>query len=494
MNKSLFAATFAASVFALSTPHSAQAQFIAPYGTGYMGANGYQYNNGTSAILSTMIQGMQNNAMMRNSLYYSMARSGRSRRSGPTPAQLQNARGRKIIKSGRATTKFKIRPMNSVALVDDWAKRNANGRAGALEEWRGQSTIWRQAMASRGAKYGDLAQAQSVAFLMCIEAYTGRQLSNAAFAKDAAATRRVYLKSAGVQGETLAQKQSDYESFLLKGSWAIYLRRQGRIEEARKTAAEFIGDSWDSDRKSVSDVQDAVATYAKYQTGPLAPATRVAAVPVTRAKPIARAVTPSAALQADAPEVSEAPDNAPQLTFAQAAKLTTFKPVAPMALPQAFYRMAPQATAEQRKTIQNVCQKLLAAVRADLSSGPKQALPVNNVALSMTYALSRLYPVATVKIGEELTSGPLTSARIKAIRTQFTLALASNADFRKMSDREKQESAEMMLVLPTMAALLYNDAREKGDTAGMKDAQELARETFGRVFGYDAEKVSFGDG
>lgn len=244
MQKSILAATLAASLLALGAPKTARAQFIAPLGTGYMGANSLQYNNPTSALMSTMIQNNMNSMMFRNMTmgqHYRRYGYGGGR-SGPTPAQLQERRGRALIKRGRATTTFKLRPINSVQLVNEWAKKNDNGRAGALEEWRGQSAIWREAVAARQERGGDRAHIDALAFVMCLEAYTGRQLSNAAFQRLAKDFRGFYLKNAYYQGETLVQKQSDYESSLLSASWAIYLRRHGREEEARKVAATWLDD------------------------------------------------------------------------------------------------------------------------------------------------------------------------------------------------------------------------------------------------------------
>lgn len=516
MNRKLLAVALAATLGTAATsvfaPRPVRAQFIAPYGTGYQGANGLQYNNPMSATMSVMIQGMQQQSMLRSSLmssYYARWGYGRARR-GLSPAQLRIQRGRKIIKSGRATTRFKTRPAPAHLWVADWAKRNPKGRAGAEAEWREQSQIWRQAVAQRGATYGDMAELQSVAFVLCLEAYTGRQIADAGYRRDLPGARRAYLRSASYQGQTQTQKQAAYEDFLLKASWAMYLRRHGRMDEARKTAAEFINECWTSDHKGVPDVQDAVATYANFQAGPLdvPAARRVAEAPVTRAKPLpSRAVVPTR----NAPDAPDAPDDkatddaesggantaaAPRMTLAQVVSATNYSPVAPMVLPEMFARQLPQMDQKQREQMQRVCEKLLTGVRDDFAKNTKTPFPVHNVARAMTYALIQLYPLASAKSGQSLESaqhGPLTPQRIEAIRQQFALALASNPGFTQLSDREKQEMAEMLIVVPTMASVLYEAGREDKDESAMKEAQELARDTFGRTFGVAYDKVTFSD-
>lgn len=182
------------------------------------------------------------------------------------------------------------------------------------------------------------------------------------------------------------------------------------------------------------------------------------------------------------------------MSLAQIVRATNYTPVAPMVLPAMFERQFPQMDEKQRGQIQRVSEKLLTLVRSDLAQNKTTPFPVNNVARAMTYALTQLYPVATAKIGQPLDqNGPLTPTRVTAIREQLALTLASNPDFVKMSDRQKQETAEMMIVISTMSTVLYNAALQENDEAGMKDAQQLARETFGRTFGYDAEKVKFSD-
>lgn len=483
--KSLFAVAIAASVFTLGAPRSAHAQFIAPFGTGYQGANGLQYNNGTSALLSVMIQNNMNMTMMRNSLNSShfLTYGGGSRRSGATPAQLQARRGRALIKSGRATMAFKMRPAPAYLWVAEWAKKNARGRAGANAEWQAQSAIWRQAVAARGATYGDMAQMLGVAFVMCAEAYSGRQINKAGYNAKVANIRRIYLQSPGYQGWTQAEKQDLYERTLLSASWAMYLRRQGKITEARKTAGDWLADNWNTDHKGVSDADDAVATLARFQTGPLPmPSARVASTSITRAKPMPR---PRVQTATTAPDDNGAPNL--QAALAQAQKITRYARSTNALLPS---MLAAQQPAAKREEARQFYVQLLNAGRAQMRKTFE--LPSNapdDVARALTMMVSYFYVLARSPVG---TGGVVvSSAQVEALQRQFTLLLGSDAKFKAQSAQQKQMMFEGAVLMTTLVGVMSAQAQKSGDLELQKQVQATAAGSLQKFLGVSPDKMRF---
>ena len=110
-----------------------------------------------------------------------------------------------------------------------------------------QSTLWRQEVGARKAKWGDFAALYAVAYVMAFEAYTGQKLSDAGYKEMLASTRPGFLKDAGFQGRSAQSKQELYEETLALATNALRLRRAGDIDGAKKGAAAFIGKTWQGD-------------------------------------------------------------------------------------------------------------------------------------------------------------------------------------------------------------------------------------------------------
>ncbi len=312
----LLAVALMASLCASATP-PASAQFVAPYGSGYQGADGMQYNSMQGATMSVMLQGMQNMSMMRSSMYSSM-RSYHSRRT-LSGEELQARRGQRLIKAGRATLKFPMRAWPS----NYWmANTRVNTSVPAAQDRRTRSSgmqLQRAEFARQvkvhGAQWGDMADMMAIATVIAVESYTGRKVNNAGFRAQSAIWRRAWLKDAYFQGRTVADKQKFYEGqILLGGTYPWWLRNvKGDRANAKKHAARFF-DEWYKD-KTPGLLRD----YVKYLTGNGSDV-RLASAPVPAGTSTATIVT------------DDTPD-APQMTIAQASAFVQYEPVAPSVLP-----------------------------------------------------------------------------------------------------------------------------------------------------------------
>lgn len=76
--------------------------------------------------------------------------------------------------------------------------------------------------------------------------------------------------------------------------------------------------------------------------------------------------------------------------------------------------------------------------------------------------------------GEDATRHP---DGIRAINRALTSTLAASPELQAMSDAEKQEAAEIMAYMATIAGAAKNELRDRGDGAGLADLQSAIRQT-----------------
>ena len=430
----------------------------------YTDSLGYSYNNMMSATIGTYLNGQSNMFYARQALYRSM------RTAGPDP---QETRGRALIRSGAATMAFPTRPFPLAKWLDAWGAGDPQKRERAAREWEFQRAIWADEIRARGAKPGDMAQMMALAFVACVEAITGQKVSNVGFRKETEEFRKVWIKDPFYQGRSAVSKQELYEDSMLTGSYALYLRRMahkgspaGDVDKARSAAGGFL-DKW-----CVGKTPAAIKAFANY----LGPAPKKAVTEV-------------------APAVPSAPQTPPvaEMTFEEAARVTGYTPTESTLADRSF--AANVADPARREDAARIVRAILDAAHRSMARSKQANLPMDNVARAMALSLTGSYQIALAQPGQKVGFGKpaFTGAQINALSRQIAINLASNEGFRKLGDREKQEMAESLLLVPSMSMIIYNGALEKGDEAAQGRARDMARAQFVKLFGIEPEKVRFTD-
>jgi hypothetical protein len=456
----------------VSTPARAQ----------YTGALGAQFNNGTSALLSVMIQNNMNQQMLQNQVNRQMMNNESLLGTGRGGQGL--TRGQRLIKSGRATVAFSPRafPIGTY-MKGVWSgKGDAALRKRNYTEWLAQSALWRAEVAARGAKSNDYVQLEALAFVMCAEAFNGGHISNEGWKRKVASMRPLYLKSAGFQGLSNLQKQERIEGSMVSASYALYLRQTGNTAQARKVASTYLSDNWDTDHKGVPDDQDAVATVARFVT---APPKRPTIRPVAATN---KPLTAPASTSTSAPIAS--------VSFQKAAQLTSFRREAGLAshdlMMQAGAGTADEATLAQARS---VFEKLIEQSRAGLAKNTKANLPLDNVARAMASSLIFTHALALTTPGKKVGEGVPTQTweQTEALRRQMALALASDPGFARISDHQKQEAFEIYLLQPAFAEVIYLSGLQQNNIALQNKAREMARQGFKSLVGFEPSRARFTD-
>ena len=469
-HKTLFALglTFAATVTMLPQPASAQ----------YADNLGNSYNNMMSATIGTYLNGQTSMYFARQSLYRAMMRSGRGGTSGPDP---QEQRGKALIRKNQATMTFATREFPLNKWLDTWGAGDPQKRAKAAKEWVMQKALWDSEMQARGAKPGNMADMMALAFVSCMEGYTGERINNAGFQYMSGAFRKTWMKDAWYQGRAAVSKQELYEDALLSGSYSLYLRRQAQksgdtseLAKGTDSAKRFL-DQWWSGK-----TPGALKTLAHYSGK---------AVPIASAKP---APTPETIAPTPAPPALPQEQQTFTISFEEATRITNFTPVAPILIDQ---KIAATAKDDQsREFITKLTRQMIEQAHTSMGTITTSNLPSDNVARTLASSLTACYQIALARPGQLIGHGPAAFNReqMQGLRRQLALILASNPDFQKLGDREKQELAETYLLMPALAGTLYNAAVSKNNDKAQEDARKFARSSFMGILGIEPEKIYFG--
>lgn len=467
-NKFIFALGLMAAAIAM-TPQPASAQYYDNAGT--------PYNNMESATLGTMINGNLNMMLARQSLYRAMRRSGRSAPAAPDP---QEQRGRALIRNKQATMTFTTRefPLNKWLKI--WGAGDPQKQDKAAREWAAQKALWASEMQARSAKPGNMADMMALAFVSCMEGYTGERINNAGFHYMSDEFRKTWMKDAGYQGRTAVSKQELYEDALLSGSYSLYLRRTAQktgdtseLAKGKESAARFLDQWW------TGKTGGAIKDLARY-SGKSVPNTPAAPAPA--AQTIASTPTPKTPVEE--PQTSA-------ISFEEAVRVTNYTPVAPILIDEKFATISKDE--KTREFITKLVRQLVDKAHSDLRASATSNLPPDNVARAMASSLTICHQIALARPGELIGRGPspFNREQMQGLRRQVAFVLANDPNFQKLGDREKQEMSETFLMLPLLSATLYNAAATKGDEKAKEAARDFARNTFKGILGVEPEKVYF---
>lgn len=158
---------------------------------------------------------------------------------------------------------------------------------------------------------------------------------------------------------------------------------------------------------------------------------------------------------------------------------TTFNPVAPSVAPQ---QLAAKVTAERKETEQFYAG-LLEAYRGMLR---ERGLPENDVARAASFAVSVSYSVYS-------DGRFLSEQQLAGLREQMREVFSEDAEFQRLSDRDKQELYESYAIIGMYLSSIYDGARKAGHQKGVEQMRHLARTQLEETFGAPAEQLAFTD-
>lgn len=156
---------------------------------------------------------------------------------------------------------------------------------------------------------------------------------------------------------------------------------------------------------------------------------------------------------------------------------TLFKPgksPVPAKLAAAFI---PEA-GEQREDMTKLFEGLL-KVYQDRSR--QQNAPSNDLARTLSYALAVNYAYAREQ--------EVSAAGLAAMRGKLRTTLLSNASFKKLSNAQKQEMNDTLVILAHFVALGYDHCKEKGDQDGMAAYKRLANFNLKTLLNVDPSRI-----
>jgi hypothetical protein len=161
---------------------------------------------------------------------------------------------------------------------------------------------------------------------------------------------------------------------------------------------------------------------------------------------------------------------------------TIFTPVQSPFVPQQLSGVLAR-TPEERKYIEGVLTKCL---NFYLDTARQKGVPLNDVALALNYYISTNYFVYSKG------SGP-TQSQMNATRDMIRANLVQDERFRQMSDRQKQEAYETLIVLAGFVDLGYGTSKQSGNEENAAQFREMAKHNLETLLGVPVEQIHFTD-
>jgi hypothetical protein len=161
---------------------------------------------------------------------------------------------------------------------------------------------------------------------------------------------------------------------------------------------------------------------------------------------------------------------------------TTFQPVAQRVLP-ALLAQDKATSPGERKEIEQFFDKLLDTYKdAVRQKGATQ----NDVARAASFLLFNSYYI--YRDGRELTA-----QQMDAAREQLHDAFATDTQFQRRSNRDKQEIFESYAITGIYLGAIYEGAKRAGDHAKVAEMQALARQQIEETLGAPINQIAFTD-
>jgi hypothetical protein len=159
---------------------------------------------------------------------------------------------------------------------------------------------------------------------------------------------------------------------------------------------------------------------------------------------------------------------------------TTFRTVRPAFVPQQLAARLGK-TPQERRDIEAVLTRCL---RFYTDNARQKGVPLNDVARALNYFISTNYYVYS------LGAGP-TQDQMSATRDVIRVNMAQDSTFRRMSDRQKQEAYETLIVLAGFVDTGYGTAKHSGNESAAALFREMAKHNLETLLGTPVEKIHF---
>jgi hypothetical protein len=138
-------------------------------------------------------------------------------------------------------------------------------------------------------------------------------------------------------------------------------------------------------------------------------------------------------------------------------------------------------TEQERQYIEAVLSKCL---NYYLDSARRQGVPLNDVTRALNYFISTNYYIYS------LGAGP-TPEQMKATREVIRANMARSDLFLRMSDKQKQEAYETLIVLASFTDYGFGTSKESGDTKAAAQFREMAKYNLETLLGAPIERIHF---
>ncbi|WPB79244.1 DUF6683 family protein [Archangium violaceum] len=156
---------------------------------------------------------------------------------------------------------------------------------------------------------------------------------------------------------------------------------------------------------------------------------------------------------------------------------TVTGPVMPKRLTESVKSLGP----EERQGLEGALTQLLKSYEQTLEQQDETLLKNNLAGAFSSFFASSFY---VLKNGQELTS-----VQRQSMLQQINAAIGMGLKDRRMSDRDKQELYESVVLSGHIILGLYNEGRDKGRPELMRESRELAKELLDEMMGTRIEKV-----
>ena len=171
--------------------------------------------------------------------------------------------------------------------------------------------------------------------------------------------------------------------------------------------------------------------------------------------------------------------NPPQVTLPLA--VSSFRKVTDPVMPKRLADSVKSLGPEEREGLEGALQQLYKGYEQTLEQQDQPELKSNLAVAFNSLFMSSFY---VLRNGQELTS-----VQQQSMLEQINAAIGIGLKDRRMSDREKQELYESVVLSSRIILGLYNEGRDKGRPELMRESRELAKELLDEMMGIRIEKV-----
>ena len=159
---------------------------------------------------------------------------------------------------------------------------------------------------------------------------------------------------------------------------------------------------------------------------------------------------------------------------------TTFHSTQPAFVPQQLAARLGK-TKQERQYIESTLTKCL---NFYIDTAKQKGVPLNDVTLALNYYIGTNYSVYSIGAGPTL-------AQLNATQILIHDNLVHDDVFRRMSDKQKQEAYETLIVLAGFVDLGFGTLRKSGDAKSAEPFREMAKFNLETLLGAPIEKISF---